>query len=259
MKIGKQIAILAAVSLVAVAVAVAVVWFGNSVTGTVTNTPTEKQTVNQSPAQAQTIDERQTAPKEETKSAAPEPEPEAGATDEPEEQPTDAELLFQSLGNGTCAVAGPGGVRDACVVIPKTSPAGERVTKIAPRAFFGCEWITAVQIPESVREIGDKAFSDCKNLVYISVSAQNPVYCDADGVLYTADKRVLLQYPPMRAGDPLFLPASVTAVSEMAFYGCRNLKSVLYEGSGEDWERIGIGARNFALYAASIRFDAAEE
>ena len=156
-------------------------------------------------------------------------------------------------------VVGPGGVRDACVVIPKTSPAGERVAKIASRAFFGCEWITAVQIPETVKEIGDKAFADCKNLVYISVGAQNPVYCDADGVLYTADKRVLLQYPPMRAGEPLFLPASLTAVSEMAFYGCKNLKTVVYEGSGEDWERIEIGARNYALYAAAITFNATGE
>lgn len=259
MKVGKQIAILVGISLLAVAVAVAVVWFGNSKPQTKVNAQGDLQTARQN-TQTDTLSDS-AKPPDESRSADPEPtgDPETDHADDPGEQTADAELLFQSLGNGNCMVVGPGGVRDACVVIPKTSPAGEKVVKIASRAFFGCEWITALQIPETVKEIGDKAFADCKNLVYISVSAQNPVYCDADGVLYTADKRVLLQYPPMRAGEPLVLPASLTAVSEMAFYGAKNLKTVLYQGSGEDWERIEIGARNFALYAAAITFGATGE
>ena len=252
MKIGKQIALIAVVSLLAIGVAVAIVWFAGPMAGQAADPPAAQNT-------------GQTQP--------PEPEPEQGNRDLPDsgksepvsdladEEPTEEpeELLYQSLGNGTCAVMGPGGVKDACVVIPKTSPAGEKVVKIASRAFFGCEGITAVQIPETVKEIGDKAFADCKNLVYISVNPQNSVYCDLDGVLYTADKRILLQYPPMRAGDPLVLPASVTCVSEMAFYQSKNLKSVLYEGSGEDWERIAIGAYNYALIASAIRFNAQSE
>lgn len=254
MKMGKQIALLVAVSLFAIAVAVAVVWFGNSTVQSKIIVP-EQQTPQQNTGQAQPLaDEDVPEPEKKTD------EPEDEKKEEPEEpEPPENELLYQSLGNGNCCVIGPGGVKDACVVIPKLSPAGERVTKIASRAFFGCEWITALQIPETVREIGALAFADCKNLVYISVSAQNPVYCDADGVLYTADKRVLLQYPPMRAGDPLVLPASVTAISEMAFYGCKYLKSIAYGGSGEDWERIEIGSRNYDLFASAIRFASANE
>lgn len=244
MKIGKQIALLAIVSLAAIALAVVVARFW---------IPAAPATVEQSQEQppAGRNAERETPAGGETETNR---NPEAESGEEEAETPEE-ELLFQSLGSGVCAVIGPGGVKDACVVIPKLSPAGERVVKIASRAFFGCEGITAVQIPETVREIGELAFADCKNLVYISVSPQNTVYCDLDGVLYTADKRVLLQYPPMRAGDPLLLPASVAVVSEMAFYGCGALKSVSYAGSGEDWERIQIGARNYALIASSIRFN----
>ena len=251
MKTGKQIALLIAILVFAVAVAVGAVYFGNSAPQNEVKPPAGQQTARQT-QQTNGGD----LPEDEQKKSAPDAE---GGSEVLPEEPPEQELLYQSLGNGTCCVAGPGGVKDACVVIPKTSPAGERVVKIASRAFFGCEGITAVQIPETVREIGALAFADCKNLVYISVSAQNPVYCDVDGVLYTADLRVLVQYPPLRAGDPLIVPASVTAISEMAFYQCKNLKSVLYEGSGEDWERIEVGSRNYALIASAIRFGAAEE
>ena len=256
MKMGKQIGLLVVVSLFAIAVAVAVVWLGNSTVQTKIIVP-EQQTPQQNAGQTQQPANEQKGDSENTSD-----EPATDKQEEPEpEEPTppENELLYQSLGNGNCCVIGPGGVKDACVVIPKVSPAGERVTKIASRAFFGCEWVTAVQIPETVREIGALAFADCKNLVYISVNAQNPVYCDADGVLYTVDKRVLLQYPPMRVGDPLVLPVSVTAISEMAFYGCKNLKSVVYGGSGEDWERIEIGSRNYDLFASAIRFGTTSE
>ncbi len=246
MKMGKQILLLAVTLLLAVAAAVLLIWLGRSASNT--GTPEDTQPIPQDEQirlqeQEGTIDKKDPGDLEPTG----------------EEDPPEDELLYQSLGNGTCCVLGPGGVRDACLVIPKISPAGERVAKIASKAFFGCEWITAVQIPETVREIGTLAFADCKNLVYISVNEQNPVYCDADGVLYTADQRVLLQYPPQRAGDPLALPASVSTISEMAFYGCKNLKSVNYEGSGEDWEHIEIGSRNYALLAAAIRFDVTSE
>ncbi len=254
MKIGKQIALIAIVSLLAIGAAVAIVWFGSPTAQQTADPPGAQQPADQSTGQTQPPANEPTKQKDNDPNTG-----ENDPADEPPDEEPGEELLFQSLGNGTCSVMGPGGVKDACVTIPKTSPAGEKVVKIASRAFFGCEGITAVQIPETVREIGDKAFADCKNLVYISVNPQNPVYCDMDGVLYTADKRILLQYPPMRAGDPLILPASVTSVSEMAFYQSKNLKSVFYEGSGEDWEHIEIGSYNYALIASVIRFNAQSE
>lgn len=189
--------------------------------------------------------------------AAPTPteEKENGEPEQPAAAQTgEAELLYASLGNGTCAVTGPGSLRESCLVIPGVSPAGERVVKIAARAFYGCRGIAVIRIPETVTEIGALAFADCRDLTYLSVSAQNPVYRDVEGVLFTADGRVLIQYPPMRYGEPFDLPKSVAAIAEMAFYGCQNLKSVAYAGSGEDWERIGIGARNYGLIAATVFF-----
>lgn len=163
-------------------------------------------------------------------------------------------LVYVSYGNGTSRVCGIGECEDACVVIPEYDPNGNMVTSIAPSAFFGCTTISAVQIPASVTYIGDSAFAGCNNLLYISVSAQNPAYCDVDGVLYSRDRKILLQYPALRAGSVANLPASLTEIKSMAFYNCVYLRSVVYAGTPEQWESINIGSKNYSLTAASKTF-----
>ncbi|MBQ8432303.1 MAG: leucine-rich repeat protein [Clostridia bacterium] len=165
-------------------------------------------------------------------------------------------LVFDSNGNGTCVLTGLGDCNDACVVIPEYAPNGDRVTEIADRVFFEATSVTAVQIPAGVERIGSLAFAACKNLVYLSVDANNPYYCDVDGVLYSADKQTLLQYPPMRAGSTATILRSVTEIKEMAFYDCTYLRSILYAGSAEEWEQIRIGSKNYSLTAASKTFGA---
>lgn len=239
MKVRNQLLAVAAAVLFAVALALTIMVVSMSVVRTsVKDTADAPQT-----QEAQLVNAAPDPPESETETA-PETEPETPAES----------LLFESLGNGTCAVAGMGGLTDACVIIPEASPAGERVVRIASRAFYGCERVTAVQIPATVREIGSMAFADCPNLVYLSVSAANAYFCDVDGVLFTADRRVLIQYPTMRAGNPAVIPASVSTICEMAFYRCVNLKTVRYEGAAEDWDRIAIAPRNYGLIAAAVEF-----
>lgn len=165
-------------------------------------------------------------------------------------------LDFESIGNGDCRLIGIGTCRDAFVVIPEQSPKGERVVEIAPRALMGCATVTAVQIPSAVRKIGELAFANCPNLIYISVSENNSSYRDEDGVLYSADGKTLLLYPPMRAGSTLYIPFSVTEISDMAFYQCAYLTSIRYAGTPEDWERISVGSKNYSLTAAAKSFSA---
>ena len=163
-------------------------------------------------------------------------------------------LQFTSLGDGTCALTGIGVCIDACVVIPEFSPFGDRVVEIAPRALYGVSTVTAIQIPASVRVIGDLAFAACENLIYISVSAQNTAFCDAEGVLYTLDRSVLLAYPAMRAGEVATISTETARIADMAFFGCVYLKSICYQGSAAEWEKIAIGSKNYSLIAASKTF-----
>lgn len=163
-------------------------------------------------------------------------------------------LIFEPTGSDTCSVVGLGSCTDACLVIPAYSPSGERVTSIAPRAFFGCATLTSVSIPAGVTSIGQLAFAACPNLAYISVDADNPAYISPDGVLFTRDKTVLLQRPPARKNGLAVIPAEVAVIDVMAFYGARGLCTVVYDGTEEDWMRIYIGLGNNALSAAEVIF-----
>jgi len=173
----------------------------------------------------------------------------------PEEVTTPSNsLAFAPAGDGTCTVVGIGNCTDSCVVIPSYSPAGDRVTSVSARAFYGQKQINAIQIPPTVEHIGALAFANCQNLVYISVSDSNEEYCDIDGILYTSDGRELLLYPPMRAGASVTISLVTTEIAEMAFYNCAYLSHVYYTGSPDAWERITIGAKNYSLTAAAKTF-----
>ncbi len=166
----------------------------------------------------------------------------------------DSGLQFRSRGDGTCILIGISPTADACVVIPAYAESGDRVTEIAPRAFFGNTTITAVQIPATVSVIGTLAFSACENLMYLSVSPDNPAFCDVGGVLYTKDRSTLLLYPPHRAGGIAEIGVETLGVADMAFYGCVYLSSIQYAGSAEAWEAIAIGSKNYSLTAAAKEF-----
>lgn len=116
-------------------------------------------------------------------------------------------------------------------------------------AFYGCQKITSVALPESVRWIGGAAFGEASRLESIEVSMNNPFLKSEDGVLYTKDGLVLLAYP---AGKPdkyykvkdgvkfiaggafagadnleeIELPRGVFSVEEYVFKGCRHLNKI---------------------------------
>lgn len=161
-------------------------------------------------------------------------------------------LTFASNGNGTCTLTGLGTCSDICVVIPSTSPSGDKVTAIGAQAFYNCTTVTVVQIPATVNTVGHLAFGGCTSLVYITVSAQNASYKDISGVLYTADGKTLVHYPAASGNSSVSIPAEVTKIEDMAFYGCKSLKTVRYGGTQDAWSRIAIGSMNYSLNAASV-------
>ena len=177
-------------------------------------------------------------------------------TTEPEPEPKApvSGLSFASNGDGTCRLVGLGSCTDACVVIPDASPDGDLVTEIAADAFNGKSGIAAVQIPSTVQYIGARAFADCRDLLYISVSSQNRFYCDVEGVLYSKDHRVLLQYPTLCAARSVKIPIEVEEIREMAFFNCPYLEKIYYPGSPAEWDAITVGAKNYALSSTAKQF-----
>jgi hypothetical protein len=101
------------------------------------------------------------------------------------------------------------------------------VTEIKNRAFYFCHDLTVVNIPASVEVIGDGAFSGCRSLSAINVDEGNGAYSSADGVLYTKDGEVLIQYPCGKVNRSLEILPGITSIYRSAFYDCENLKSLI--------------------------------
>lgn len=107
----------------------------------------------------------------------------------------------------------------------------EALETIGNNAFNNCACITDISIPASVNSIGSEAFRLIYNLASITVDADNAYYSsDENGVLFNKDKSVLLLYPCASADD-LFtyeVPASVTEISEYAFYNVSKLSEISF-------------------------------
>ena len=139
-----------------------------------------------------------------------------------------------------------------------------RVTEIEEGAFKGCANVTSISIPFSVLRINFDAFLDCKNLKRIVVNSNNQTYKDIEGVLYSKDTKMLIDYPAKKIGTDYVIPSdvaficpnafkdnnyiesvtigsNVTAISDYAFKNCANLRQIII---GESVRIIGKGAFN---------------
>lgn len=84
-------------------------------------------------------------------------------------------------------------------------------------------------IPATVTNIYYSLYR-CVNLKSINVEAENSTYySDENGVLYSADKKQLIKYPPASEIHEFIVPETVTKISDYAFFGANNLKR-LYVG-----------------------------
>ena len=164
-------------------------------------------------------------------------------------------LRFRSNGDGTCAVAGLGTCTAACVLIPPTSPAGDRVTEILPYAFRD-SIITAIEIPATVIILNATSFYGCPRLNCVRVAAGNGAFLESDGALYTSDGATLVYCPPYRTSSELVLYKGIRRIAAGAFAECTGLVNVIFQGTTSMWHTVIVGDDNAPLYAAGFRFTA---
>ena len=102
---------------------------------------------------------------------------------------------------------------------------------IGEQAFIDREKITEVNIPSSIKSIGDRAFEGCISLTSFNVSSENANFCSENGILFNKDKTTLLQYPPAKADTGYSIPDGVTKIGDRAFSDCNKLTVMTIPGS----------------------------
>ncbi len=121
------------------------------------------------------------------------------------------------------------------VTIPSTL-GGYPVTSIGGFAFYNCNRLTSVTIPDSVTDIQISAFRNCSNLTSITIGSG--VTSIGNRVFYDCSSLTSITIPDSvtSIGDSAFyncssltsitIPDSVTSIGSAAFSGCKSLTSI---------------------------------
>ena len=109
------------------------------------------------------------------------------------------------------------------VVIP------DSVTSIGGYAFGSCDSLTGAVIPDSVTSIGERAFAWCDSLTNVVIP--DSVTSIGDWAFYDCDSLTSVVI-----GD------SVTSIGDRAFAYCTGLKNIYYRGTASQWKAISKGS-----------------
>jgi hypothetical protein len=113
---------------------------------------------------------------------------------------------------------------------------GQGLTSIGNRAFYWCEALTSVTIPNSVTSIGNNAFSWCEALT--SLTIPESITSIGESAFQNCSSLTSITIPESvtSIGDDTFgacssltsitIPKSVTSIGDYAFSGCSSLTSI---------------------------------
>ncbi len=145
-------------------------------------------------------------------------------------------LLFVSNGDGTCYVSGLGLWEQDELVVPETSPEGDKVTAVGNYAFRGAE-LKKIVLPDTVTKIGLAAFNQCRALETVEIpDSVNHIGYDA--------------FYDCHSLTEVRLPSGITELSPDLFYGCRSLKRVtIPQGLKQIGEMVFYGCTSLTYVA----------
>ncbi|MBQ9691621.1 MAG: leucine-rich repeat protein [Clostridia bacterium] len=107
----------------------------------------------------------------------------------------------------------------SCVI-----PTDGSVTSIGDSAFYQCDTLTELVIPEAITEISDGAFSGCKTLKSATLHRNIDIINRRVFQNCTALERIDIGKPSI--------------FSPLAIDGCFNLKEIIYHGTKAEWESV---------------------
>ena len=99
------------------------------------------------------------------------------------------------------------------------------VNTIHSQAFFDCDLLEELIIPDSAHSSTLSWFGSCLSLKHIEVSENNLYFTMKDGLLYSKDMTQIVWCPRDREGE-LIIPEGVRAIYDYAFAGCSSLTKI---------------------------------
>ena len=101
----------------------------------------------------------------------------------------------------------------------------DSVKNIRDRAFYGCAALEEIRIPDNAVNIGGEAFSGCTGLREVTIP---------DGLLSIGSGA----FAGCSELSLVIIPESVTDIGSQAFDGCKKLTEVYYGGTEEGWNAL---------------------
>ena len=160
-------------------------------------------------------------------------------------------FIFNDIDENTCEIVYYNGW-DGTVRIPRYSPSGKRIVRIASnafgwknfqeiilpdtiteireQAFAGSFMLRSVTLPSSLSVLHERAFLYCDQLLSIEVDPANENFSSRDGILYDKAGTTMIKYPPALDGE-LFISSPITRIGNNAFYGCGNNLVITFDDS----------------------------
>lgn len=132
-------------------------------------------------------------------------------------------------------------------IIPSTIN-GFEILEISEYAFYHCEELTSLVIPETIEIIGNSAFRSCTSLTSIKISGDVETinkftfaYCsNLQYIIISGDVQEISYMVFASCTDlkSITLPNTITSIDETAFYNLKSLETIYFGGSEDDWTSL---------------------
>lgn len=104
----------------------------------------------------------------------------------------------------------------------------DALVSVGEYAFAECDKLSTVSFGTKLSSIGEYTFDRCMNLAYIDVSPDNASFKSERGVLYSADGKRLVKYPPLLGSGASYEVIAGTQIISTAAFAYTEIVSITF-------------------------------